>query len=131
MIRILRILRLVRIVRMVRILHLIGELRFLVASLAGTVRSLCWTVLLLILIIYVTGVCLTQMVSDRRAARGAEFQDEFIGSLGVTMLTLYQAITGGVTCKERIGMPDVGGFSTVMVSIYVAFVLIALMNIVT
>jgi len=131
MMRILRVLRLVRIVRMVRILRLIGELRTLVASLAGSIRSLCWTVLLLILIMYVTGVCLTQVVSDQRVARGAEFQDELISSLGVTMLTLYQTITGGVSWKEIIDMPDVGWFSTMMVSFYVAFVLFALMNIVT
>jgi len=129
--RILQILRLVRIVRMVRMLHLISELRALMASLAGSLRSLCWTVLLLMLIMYGTGVCLTQVVSDQRAARGVEFQDELIGSLGVTMLTLYQAITGGVSWKEIIDMPDVGGLSTMMVSLYVAFVVFALMHIVT
>lgn len=131
MMRILRILRLVRIVRMVRILRFIGELRTLVASLAGSIRSLCWTVMLLILIMYVTGVCLTQVVADERAATNAEFEDELVGSLGATMITLYQVITGGVSWKDITDMPDVGWFSTLMISLYVAFVLFALMNIVT
>jgi len=44
---------------------------------------------------------------------------------------LYQAITGGVSWKEIVDMPDVEGFSTMVVILYVAFVLFAIMNIVT
>merc|ERR1719453_1495767 len=41
--RILRILRLIRVVRLIRIVRLIGELKTIVASVVGSLRSLMWT----------------------------------------------------------------------------------------
>jgi hypothetical protein len=54
--RILRVLRIVRIFRLVRVLHLISELRTIVSSIIGSFRSLFWTVLLLLLMMYIVGV---------------------------------------------------------------------------
>merc|ERR1719346_110501 len=52
LLRVLRILRLVRILRVVRVLHLISELRTIVSSIMGSFKSLAWTCVLLLLMIY-------------------------------------------------------------------------------
>merc|ERR1719361_2615195 len=62
-VRILRGLRLVRIVRIVRIMHLLRELRSMVGSVICTFRSLLWTMVMLLLIVYIAGVYLTQQVA--------------------------------------------------------------------
>merc|ERR1719502_2503498 len=64
--RILRMFRLVRIMRMIRILRLISELRTIVASIMGSMRSLLWTVVLIFMLVYVFAVYLTQLVLDYR-----------------------------------------------------------------
>merc|ERR1719162_1824472 len=103
--RILRILRLVRIMRMIRILRLITELRTIVASIMGSMRSLFWTVCLIFMLVYVFAVYLTQLVLDYRVSRQAEDQGEHphdavltycFGNLGRSILSFYQGITGGM-----------------------------------
>merc|ERR1719335_1320688 len=59
---VLRILRLLRIVRLARALRLIGELRTIVSSIAGSLKPLFWTAVLLFMIVYVLGIFMTQSV---------------------------------------------------------------------
>ena len=62
--RLLRLGRLVRVVRIVRVVRLFRALRTLVASLAGTLKSLFWAFLLLGLIIYIFAILFTDVVLD-------------------------------------------------------------------
>ena len=62
--RLLRLGRLVRVVRIVRVVRLFRALRTLVASLAGTLKSLFWSFLLLGLIIYIFAILFTDIVLD-------------------------------------------------------------------
>merc|ERR1719464_1819812 len=64
--RILRILRIIRIVRLVRVLRLISELRTIITSIASSMKHLLWTIVLLLLVIYMVSVYLTQLVLDYR-----------------------------------------------------------------
>jgi len=138
--RILRILRLIRIIRLVRILRLIGELRTIVASIAGSLRSLCWTVLLLMMLMYLVGVYLTQLTSDHRVSLedpDAPAQQDgtyrFFGSLGSAMLALYQVITGGLNWHLLADplMNEISPWLVILLGLYIAFSLFALMNVVT
>jgi len=143
--RVLRILRLVRIARVVRILRLIRELRTIVSSILGSMRSLMWTVALLFLIIYVLGVCLTQLVLDHRLAGMQEGKNDseviaaeatletYFGSLIRSLLSLYQCITGGIDWDSLVSplndrISPVVGF---LFTLYIAFAVLALMNVVT
>jgi len=142
--RILRILRLVRIIRIIRILRLIGELRAIVSSIAGSLKSLGWTVALLFLLVYVFGVYFTQMVLDHRVAlqmdpaisRNEEDLQSLVryyGSLGRSILSLYQAITGGVDWNE-LTVPIMNEIHVLVggvIVLYIAFGVLALLNVVT
>jgi len=147
--RVLRILRLIRIMRIIRILRLIGELRAIVSSIMGSLKSLMWTVALLFLLVYVFGVYFTQLILDHRLelrseilAQGlsadekspnSEALEHLFGSLGASVLSLYQAITGGIDWAD-ISAPlidQISIFVGMIMAFYVAFGVLALLNVVT
>jgi len=139
--RVLRVLRIVRIFRLVRVLHLIGELRTIVSSIMGSFRSLFWTVLLLLLMMYIVGVWFLQSVTDHFLAKGSDFipstgEDklrEHFHSLGQTILSLWQALSGGVDWGDVADplMSEVEPLLGVAFAAFIAFAILALMNVVT
>lgn len=142
--RVLRILRLVRILRVVRVLHLISELRAIVSSIVGSFRSLVWVVVLLFLMMYIVGVFFTQSITnhvvDAREDDGGYGMSEeeetllfYFGSLGRAILSLWQSMSGGLDWDSLCGplftkISFVTGFAF---ACFVAFALLALMNVVT
>mmetsp|Transcript_4891 Transcript_4891/g.11573 ORF Transcript_4891/g.11573 Transcript_4891/m.11573 type:complete len:640 (-) Transcript_4891:130-2049(-) len=134
--RVMRILRLLRIMRLVRLLQFVSELRTMVMSIVGSMKSLVWTILLMLLIKYIIGVCLCQLIADRGLENpGAMTQDlvEFYGSLPRAVLSLYQAMTGGVDWND-LSKPleeSISPMMTVGFALYVAFAVLAMMNVVT
>lgn len=142
MLRVLRILRLIRIVRLVRLLRFVSELRTIVVSIFGSMRSLLWTIVLLFLIMYVVGIYVTQVVCDhmielrKHNPRAFEEQLEirdFFGTLGQSILTLYMTITGGINWRVAVlpVMENVNPMLVMLFAMYIAFCLFALMNIIT
>jgi len=140
--RILRILRIVRILRVVRVLHLISELRTIVSSILGSFKSLGWTVVLLLLMIYIVSIYFTQTITDHHVslktagvAHGANDVSlrYFFGSLFRTVLSLWQAMSGGADWDAMAGplIDEVGPVTGVLFAGYIAFALLALMNVVT
>eukprot|EP00927_Polykrikos_kofoidii_P074139 TRINITY_DN70107_c0_g1_i1.p1 TRINITY_DN70107_c0_g1~~TRINITY_DN70107_c0_g1_i1.p1 ORF type:complete len:628 (+),score=140.84 TRINITY_DN70107_c0_g1_i1:56-1939(+) len=143
--RVLRILRLVRVLRVMRVLRLISELRTIVSSILGSFKSLFWTMVLLLLMIYIVGVYFTQCVTNHMVEKlenlnGAEFvftEDEkaldyYFGSLARTLLTLWEAIAGGEDW-DRMAAPlgEIQAHVALVFVCYIAFALLALMNVVT
>jgi len=138
MLRVLRILRLMRILRVMRILRLISELRTIVSSIAGSMQSLGWTIVLLTLFIYIVAVYLTQSVNDHMVelTRDQTSWEQdlrlYFGSLPRSTLSLYQAMSGGLDwdtlASPLINMNWLVGFALVA---YIAFAILALMNVVT
>lgn len=135
--RLLRILRLFRVLRLVRLLHFVGELATIVSSIANSFRALCWTVVLLVLMIYMVGVLYTQIVFAHRVANKESDGDASLarwwGSLGRSVSTLYQAILGGVDW-ESVVTPledEIHPLMSLSFCFYIAFALLAMMNIIT
>lgn len=133
--RVMRALRLVRIIRLIRILRLIGELRTIITSLAGSMKSLLWTVLVLFLLIYIVAVYFTTMVLDHRLTdeTADPSLEVYYGSLGRSILSLYESISGGVDWDD-LAAPLIAEIHVVMgilFSLYIAFALLAMMNVVT
>lgn len=135
--RVLRVLRLVRIIRLVRVMHLVSELRTIVVAIFGTLQSLLWTMALLLLVMYIIGVYLTQLVTavllqEPDDQKKAELQ-EFYGALGISILSLFQAITNGVDWQLMLDplTTHVHPALSLLFCLYVGFSLFALMNIVT
>ena len=75
-----------------------AELRTLVSSILGCMRSLFWTLVLLFLGIYLASAYFTQIVLDYRVATDDEtgIEKEMLhhhfGSLGRSVLSLYEAM---------------------------------------
>mmetsp|Transcript_133492 Transcript_133492/g.297793 ORF Transcript_133492/g.297793 Transcript_133492/m.297793 type:complete len:609 (-) Transcript_133492:24-1850(-) len=137
--RLLRLLRMVRAARVARILHLVPQLRMLLVSIIDSIKSLLWTMLLVLVVTYVFGVSLTQAVVDHKMGTSPEelqnqrMLDEYFGSLGKSMLILYEAISDGVhwgRAMEPLTTYCSPWFALVFV-VYMAFVLYAMMNVVT
>eukprot|EP00927_Polykrikos_kofoidii_P000687 TRINITY_DN10251_c0_g7_i1.p1 TRINITY_DN10251_c0_g7~~TRINITY_DN10251_c0_g7_i1.p1 ORF type:complete len:749 (+),score=108.09 TRINITY_DN10251_c0_g7_i1:54-2300(+) len=142
LLRVLRILRLVRILRVVRVLHLISELRTIVSSIVGSVRSLGWTCVLLFLMIYIVGVYFTQSITEhlveqqtngKSFTQGEEDLGYFFSSLFRAILSLFQAMSGGLDWNDLGGplFTELGAMQGLCFTAFIAFALLALMNVVT
>jgi len=136
--RVLRILRVIRIIRLVRVLRLIGELRTIVVCILGSLRSLAWTVVLLLMMIFMTAVYLTHIVSEYRLGHEDLSHDiralqYYYGSLFRSILTLYQATAGGLSWDVAVAplIDHIHPLLGVVFALYIAFVLLAIMNVVT
>eukprot|EP00931_Biecheleriopsis_adriatica_P087960 TRINITY_DN62363_c0_g1_i1.p1 TRINITY_DN62363_c0_g1~~TRINITY_DN62363_c0_g1_i1.p1 ORF type:complete len:760 (+),score=143.25 TRINITY_DN62363_c0_g1_i1:40-2319(+) len=139
--RVLKIVRLIRIMRIIRVLRLIGELRAIVSSILGSMKSLCWTILLLFMFVYFFGVYFTQLILDWRLAlreEGVELDVEdplvrHFGSLSVSILSLYQTITGGLNWADLSDplISRISIFMGLVMAFYIAFAVLAILNIVT
>eukprot|EP00747_Dinoflagellata_sp_TGD_P217975 gnl/TRDRNA2_/TRDRNA2_90292_c2_seq1.p1 gnl/TRDRNA2_/TRDRNA2_90292_c2~~gnl/TRDRNA2_/TRDRNA2_90292_c2_seq1.p1 ORF type:complete len:513 (-),score=99.68 gnl/TRDRNA2_/TRDRNA2_90292_c2_seq1:145-1461(-) len=141
--RVLKILRLARALRLVRLFRFVSELRAMVCSISNSFKSLLWTLVLLMLMIYVVSIYFTQLIADARQQRFAEQktdlwkEDEVLHehyrSLAYTGLTLYQAITGGVDWQQilRPILMYISPWQAIVFAVYIAFAVLALMNIVT
>eukprot|EP00927_Polykrikos_kofoidii_P042164 TRINITY_DN3601_c0_g1_i3.p1 TRINITY_DN3601_c0_g1~~TRINITY_DN3601_c0_g1_i3.p1 ORF type:complete len:712 (-),score=106.80 TRINITY_DN3601_c0_g1_i3:120-2255(-) len=129
-----RLVRFVRIARLFRILRFLDEMRTIVVCVLGAMRSLAWTLLLLAMLIYVVAICLTQVVIDHR--KDADTSESLIlwyGSLARTCLTLYESITSGLSWDEAIRplIGEISPFLGILFTLYIAFTVFALLNVVT
>jgi hypothetical protein len=140
LVRVLRVLRLVRIMRFMRILRLIRELHTMVGSIIGSLRSFLWTVALLFGLIYVVGVYITQIVADHmRSDPEGDFHGDglrrYYGSLGNSILSLFQALSGGVDWEDLLTplylVTDWKVGITLFYTLYIAFATFVMLNLVT
>eukprot|EP00931_Biecheleriopsis_adriatica_P022197 TRINITY_DN14331_c0_g2_i1.p1 TRINITY_DN14331_c0_g2~~TRINITY_DN14331_c0_g2_i1.p1 ORF type:complete len:600 (+),score=90.10 TRINITY_DN14331_c0_g2_i1:92-1891(+) len=148
--RVFRLLRLVRIFRgmkILRVLRFVGSLRTLLHSVLTTVKSLAWTILLLVLLFYAFGVALTQASSDHCRAEAIERSGGdgnakpacqldtvalYWGTLPESMLTLFMAVTGGVSWELCLApLREVSALAVVTFIAYINFTVLALLNVVT
>ncbi|CAE7222999.1 CACNA1G [Symbiodinium sp. KB8] len=137
-IRIIRTFRLLRILRIVRLLRFIQELRSMLFSIFSTLRALGWTMVLLAMIIFAAAVFFAQFIIDAGALnkelmlQHPELQFYF-SDLSRTMLSLYQSMTGGLSWDLALRplADTAGAWIGIPYALYVAFVVLALMNIAT
>jgi len=148
LIRIVRIMRMTRILRLVRLPRFFRSLRVVVASVLNTVRSLFWTLVVLLCILFIFAVLFTQAVTQYFIERcqvhkacpsdwgdlGAEviFLHRHFGNLIETIFTLFKAITGGINWSEISDALDLAGTSWVILfAFFIAFAYLAVLNIIT
>ena len=115
--RILRILRLARSargLRVVRLLRFIRPLRLLVFSIAVTLKSLIWSVILLFIIIYLFSILFADANLAHFTSEGnippailtdSDLQSHF-GSVQISMHTLFRAICGGLEWRHAANSLD-------------------------
>jgi voltage-gated sodium channel len=96
LVRVVGMLRLLRVIRMYRSLK---ELRLIMQGLVGSLGMLCWTVIILVVFLYVASVFTTSTIGRstdydnfKKLTNGWDHDDLF-GSVGRSMFTLLQCVT--------------------------------------
>ncbi|CAK9080981.1 2-dioxygenase (HGDO) (Homogentisate oxygenase) (Homogentisic acid oxidase) (Homogentisicase) [Durusdinium trenchii] len=140
LVRSIRLARAVRGIRVVRLFRYIPALRTLAVSIISTMGSLFWTLMLLVLVFYFFAVVITQLVTDHcrdlaildSSRTCPELLKKYWTSVGESMLTLFMAITNGVTWDDAIRpLRDVSFVAVALVIMYVTFAVFAILNVVT
>ena len=135
-----RLARALRGVRMVRLLRYVGALRTLVLSIASSMASLLWTLVLLVIIFYTFGIMFTQLVSDYcRYEVGSATMSGCVDKVGVywsslpeSMLTLFMTISGGINWGETFRpLIDISIFAVMCHIIFITIAVLAVVNVVT
>merc|ERR1719313_1458146 len=110
----------------------------MVCSVAGTMKSLCWTVILIMLLIYVVGVYITQMIAEHatsnpEAALVGTDLEAYYGTLSRTLLSLFEAISGGIDWDTLVTplIQEIHPIMGLIFSFYIAFAVLAMLNVVT
>lgn len=143
-VRMIRVTRLMRLLRIGRIVKFMRALRMLVFSIISTLKSVFWSMLLLVIIIYVFAILLTQAVSDHIMAVEFGDQEEFLdeatlsklddhwGSVSESMLSLFMSICGGVSWYDVVRpLRDLNKVWLFVFLIFITFVYFAVLNVVT
>jgi len=139
--RVLRILRLLRILRVVRLMQFVAELNVIISSVIASMKSLCWTMLLLVLMLYIVAVFFTQIFGTYRlGVYSQEVTQESIdmlaphwGSLVRSISSLYMAILGGIDWID-VALPladEISPFLAFLFALYITFAMLAMMNVIT
>ena len=108
LLRVLRMIRLWRVLRILRKLEMCRELRMLMSGITRACRSLLWAGILLACMFYIFGVSLTSGSlghCNTAAAVSTLIVDPLclhFGTVGDSMLTLYQAMSGGILWSELV-----------------------------
>mmetsp|Transcript_46384 Transcript_46384/g.110472 ORF Transcript_46384/g.110472 Transcript_46384/m.110472 type:complete len:611 (-) Transcript_46384:105-1937(-) len=135
-----RILRCARLSKMFRLFHallIFRELRVMLNSISASLRSLLWSIVMIAVFYFIFAIVfLNATVSYMKSADPDDAKTEQIlqlyGSLSDCMLTLYMASMGGADWGDlgeplkKVGMPYYYLFL-----FYIAFMLLAVLNIVT
>merc|ERR1719464_1701816 len=131
-----------RLFRIGRIVRFIRALRVLVFSILCTLKSVVWSMLLLVIIIYTFGILFTQAVSDYQVALSigekSRLSDEDMeklmyhwGTLPDSMLTLFMSISNGVSWFDVLRyVREVDEIWLWVFLVYISFTYFAVLNVV-
>mmetsp|Transcript_45860 Transcript_45860/g.109199 ORF Transcript_45860/g.109199 Transcript_45860/m.109199 type:complete len:828 (+) Transcript_45860:84-2567(+) len=131
-------LRLVRIIRAVRVVQYMHELRSMLLSVFSTLRYLASALVMLFFLIYLASIYVTQQVAffgrahPDRVEIGTDLHAYF-GSIGRCTMSLFQAITNGVDWRDLSDplTEEISPAMAVVLSAYIAFMTVSLLNMIT
>eukprot|EP00927_Polykrikos_kofoidii_P087122 TRINITY_DN9959_c0_g1_i3.p1 TRINITY_DN9959_c0_g1~~TRINITY_DN9959_c0_g1_i3.p1 ORF type:complete len:601 (-),score=112.52 TRINITY_DN9959_c0_g1_i3:385-2187(-) len=139
--RVIRMLRLTRIIRAARLFSVVQELRTMVISVLGSLRHVCWTLILMMLVAWVCALSIVMMVGavykrcngNIQLGNCSEYIYKYFGSLGAAMFSLFAAVSGGLDWQLAAVtlLEEVDATSCLVMIAYVVFVVFALVNSVT
>lgn len=131
--------KMLRIVRIFRVFRFFRELSLLAIMIADSIRSLMWALVMLAIIIYVFAICFTSSASEYLNVRDPEYTQAVtktvhtrFGSLPRTVYSLLLSMLNGISW-EAVSDPlmHINGFVTALFFFYVAFTMLAVLNIIT
>lgn len=137
--RILRLLRVIRMTRSVRVIRFIRELRLMVFSLAGSLKSLAWVVVLMLIIILFFAVIFTDgalvyydQLGVTEESPATKDLMKYFGTVSAATESLYMATTGGKDWGDTMAALDpLPSEYRLLFLAFITFSILALMNVVT
>lgn len=135
--RIIRVARVIRVIRVFRVMRFFRAFRVLMTMIFGTMKNGAWATMLLMLIMYVFAIIFTQSTSDYLLVVGdsSSYYDTLVfyyGTVPRAVLTLFKAIIGGIDWENVVQpLTDVGPVCVFLFLLYIAFVQLVVMNVVT
>eukprot|EP00435_Cladocopium_sp_Y103_P055057 s1084_g18.t1 len=139
LLRVLRVAKVTRALRIVRVVKFVRSLKSLLFCIGRTLRALAWSLVLLLLIIFVFGLIFTDITSEYLtqtetvvdAITAGTLRTRF-GGLELSMHTLYASITGGFTWVEaRDAFGEISFVWGILFEGYISFCLFAVLNVMT
>merc|ERR1719188_2310595 len=118
--------KLVRILRIIRVMRTFKELRFIVNSLLGCFRAMCWSLLLVIVVMYMFGLVFVQLSTSVLQKGGIAIVTRndlavYWGSVLTSMNTLYISSTGGISwCEVARPLQELGSHLYLLFVVYVS-----------
>jgi len=138
-VRVIRCARIIRVARVVRTLNAFQELRLMIMSILRSASGILWIVVVLCVFMYLFSVSLTQGALDVCKTSPQDRLDprlplacRYWGSIWWAMLSLYEAMTGGISWGELLdSLEPVGWFYMCIFTVYITLAIFVVANIIT
>lgn len=138
--RILRLCKLAKIIRAIRAMRFFKDLAVLMESFKSAALTLVWTFVFLLLVVYIFSLVFMQGLAGYLVVQADDWSDpdftegvhKYFGTMPVSMLSLYMAMTGGDDWSLYFGLIERAGI--VYAGFFIFFVFfshLAMMNILT
>jgi voltage-gated sodium channel len=136
--RMLRLLKLIKVLRIFRLVAMFKVLRAILVSIAETLGTLCWSVMILAIILFTFGLTFTLLTGNYFSGLGSDLDEatrdellEYYGSVSTSIVTLYMCVTGGHDWGPYYhALQNIGFFSAALLLFFVFFTQIAVLNII-
>jgi hypothetical protein len=136
--RILRVCKLAKLLRVVKLASTFKVLRNMLTSLINSVGTLAWSLVLLLMILFLFALTFVQRTAAFLSTEAATLDEaeltalvESFGGVGVTMRNLYMCMTGGNDWSVYYEpLAPTGVLNQLIFLLFVAFTQIALLNII-
>mmetsp|Transcript_23780 Transcript_23780/g.55476 ORF Transcript_23780/g.55476 Transcript_23780/m.55476 type:complete len:665 (+) Transcript_23780:52-2046(+) len=136
--RLLRLVRMIKLLRVVRIMRFFRVLRMMVSSIAGSLMTLMWSILMLSLMMYVFGLTFLQIISGHLSETSEvspalmDLINTYWSSVYQSIVTLFYVVTGGSDWEPLAQPVRAAGEGYFLLFIfYVSFTAIAVLNVLT
>mmetsp|Transcript_31174 Transcript_31174/g.72005 ORF Transcript_31174/g.72005 Transcript_31174/m.72005 type:complete len:584 (+) Transcript_31174:36-1787(+) len=136
LLRVIKVTRLARVLRVLRVVQYVRPLRTLMHCLIDTTKSFVWSLLLLLLMMYVFGLLFTDAAIDHIRAAEANAVDTnlevYFGTVYHSITTLFRSISNGMDWSLAAeSLDSVGSFWVQLFNFYIAFIAFAVLNVMT
>merc|ERR1740121_345191 len=139
--RVIRLLRVLKILRVFRAFRFLDELRLMVSCMLGSMASLLWSSVLIMVILLIASLTFVQMVSqlqmdspDKISADPnlKDMINAHFSSVGLAMLEIFMSTTGGREWGPLYDVVKQSGYAgAIFFVLYIVFFTFAFVNIVT
>jgi len=136
--RVVRIIKVAKIMRMFRAMRFCSDIRLMLDCITGSVATLFWCLLVIVFVLYVYALYFVQSLTHFLDNKGRLSESHVLaikqafGSVQHAMLSLFQAVTGGIDWYVHYDLLGTsGGMQAGLYVFYIAFFVVVAWNIIT